>query len=403
VQQATLPRKREAVAAACAWQLIAVAFPASPSLLVHPMSPAATSKTFEVRKDDWQVTRVVTEELDTDLRENEVLLRVDRLALTANNISYAATGDRLGYWGFFPAEEGWGRIPAMGWGEVQASAHPDVAVGERVWGWFPFSTHLKILAGKVGPSRIVDVSPHRSEYAPVYAQFDRASANPLYDADREDHDSLLRGLFMTSWLVEDFLTVNEGFGASTCLVTSASSKTSIALAYCLKQRGVMECIGLTSPGNLDFCRKLGVYDKVIAYDDVTSLDSARPAVLVDMAGNAGVVAAIHHHFGDELKHSCRIGTTHHRERGSVKNLPGARPEFFFAPTHVKQRSKELGGAELMARFARAYVGFRTFSETWLVIQQTGGADRLDDVYQSVLAGTSNPTTGQVVSMWSREG
>jgi NADPH:quinone reductase-like Zn-dependent oxidoreductase len=363
------------------------------------MSSVATMKTFEVRKDDWAATRVVEEPLDSALSSGDVLFRVDRLALTANNISYAATGDSLGYWGFFPAEEGWGRIPAMGWGEVVASAHPDVTVGERVWGWFPFSTHLKIAAGNVSPSRIVDVSPHRAEYAPVYAQFDRANANPLYDPDREDQDSLLRGLFMTSWLVEDFLDVNDSFGASSCLVTSASSNTSIALAYCLHKRGKLECVGITSAGNADFCRNLGFYDKVLTYEEVGNLDSDRPAVLVDMAGNAGVVAAIHHHYGDKLGHSCRIGTTHLAERGSVRNLPGPRPEFFFAPTHVKQRSKELGAVELMVRTGKAYAGFRESSDAWLTVQKTCGPGQLDSIYQSVLAGTSDPASGQVVSMW----
>ena len=81
--------------------------------------------------------------------------------------------------------------------------------GERVWGFFPLSTHLKIRAGKVSASGFCDVSPHREGLAPVYAQFDRASANPFYDVAREDQDSLLRGLFLTSWLVEDFLQVNE--------------------------------------------------------------------------------------------------------------------------------------------------------------------------------------------------
>ena len=89
--------------------------------------------TLEVRKDNWSETRVVEATSAAKLAENEVLFKVDRLALTANNISYAGTGDSLGYWGFFPAEEGWGRIPAMGWGEVVASAHPEVPLGERVW------------------------------------------------------------------------------------------------------------------------------------------------------------------------------------------------------------------------------------------------------------------------------
>ncbi len=363
------------------------------------MTGDITIRTFEVRKNSWGESRVVEEKITGDLVENEVLFKVDRLALTANNISYAVTGDSLGYWGFFPAEEGWGRIPAMGWGEVIASAHPELSAGERVWGWFPFSTHLKITAGDVSPSKIVDVSPHRAEYAPVYAQFDRASANPIYEESREDQDSLLRGLFMTSWLVEDFLQVNDCFGANTCLITSASSKTSIALGHSVRRRGQLAGIGITSPGNVAFCESLGCYSKVLAYDDFAELDASRPAVVVDMAGSAKVLSDLHHHYGDNMKYSCCIGATHYEEAGAVEGLPGARPEFFFAPTHVKARSAELGPAELMMRMGVAYVDFRKFCDGWLNVVWNSGADAVAAAYQSVLAGQSDPATGQIITMW----
>jgi len=362
------------------------------------MTAEINSRTLEVQKDNWSETRVIEETLEKELAENDVLFRVERLALTANNISYAATGDSLGYWGFFPAEEGWGRIPAMGWGEVIASAHPDVPVGERVWGWFPYSTHLKVKAGNVSASRFTDVSPHRTAYAPVYAQFDRASANPIYEAGREDQDSLLRGLFTTSWLVEDFLKVNDFFGAEDCLITSASSKTSIALGYSVHGRGELRAIGVTSPGNVAFCESLGCYDKVITYDNVASLDSSRPVVMVDMAGSATVISDLHHHFGDNMKHSCRVGATHYEEAGPVEGLPGARPEFFFAPSHVKTRSAELGAGEFMASMGAAYANFRKFSDNWLKVERSYGPEAATGVYQSVLAGKTDPASGQVISL-----
>ncbi len=358
--------------------------------------------TLEVRRDDWSETRLVTEPLETDLAENEVLLRVDRLALTANNISYASSGDALGYWGFFPAESGWGRIPAMGWADVVASAHPDVPVGDRVWGFFPFGTHLKIQAGKVSDSQFHDVSAHRAEYAPAYSQFDRARANPIYEASREDQDSLLRGLFLTSWLVEDFIEVNESFGARACLITSASSKTSIALGHCVRQRGELASIGVTSPGNVAFCESLGCYDQVVTYDGLDSLDAGTPVVMVDMAGSAGVISNMHHHFGDNMKYSCRVGATHYEDMGPVSDLPGATPEFFFAPTHIQTRSKELGAGELMMRLGGAYVGFRQFCDGWLRVERTYGPDAVASVYQAVLAGRTDPATGQIISLWPGE-
>lgn len=354
--------------------------------------------TLEVRKDDWTQTRTVAEQFDDDLAENEVLLAVDRQALTANNISYASAGETLGYWKFFPAEDGWGRIPAMGWADVVTSRHPDVAVGERVWGFYPFTTHLKIIAGKVKPESFSDVSPHREGLAPVYAQFDRASANPIYEAAREDQDSLLRGLFMTSWLVEDFLEVNQFFSATSCLITSASSKTSIALAHCVKQRGVLASVAVTSAGNAAFCESLGCYDKVVTYDQASSLDAGETVVMVDMAGSASVLSDLHHHYGDNMKYSCRIGATHLEGFGPVEGLPGATPEFFFAPAHLQTRSKELGSAEFMMRMGGAYVGFRQYCDSWMKVEQATGPEAVEQAYQKVLAGRADPAVGQVISL-----
>jgi hypothetical protein len=290
----------------------------------------------------------------------------------------------------------------MGWGEVIASAHPDIEVGERVWGFFPMSTHLKILAGEQRADRFCDVSRHRASYAPVYAQFDRASANPLYEQAREDQDSLLRGLFMTSWLVDDFMAVNSSFGAQACLITSASSKTSIALGHCVRQRGALTSIGLTSPGNIAFCESLGCYDRVLSYDAVSSLDAAQPVVMVDMAGSSRVIGDVHHHFGDNMKYSCRVGATHYDEMGAVQGLPGATPEFFFAPQHIQSRSKTLGAVELMTRLGSAYAGFRRFCDGWLRVERNCGAEAVGRIYQQVLAGNVDPSSGQIISMWQEQ-
>jgi len=362
------------------------------------MSKSVTSSTLEVRKDDWGDTRVVTEELDPTLAEHEVLLKVDRQALTANNISYANTGDSLGYWRFFPAAEGWGRIPAMGWADVSASNHPQIAPGERVWGFFPISTHLKIIAGNVSAQSFSDLSPHREGLSPFYAQFDRAAASPLYDAAREDQDSLLRGLFMTSWLVEDFLQVNESFTATSCLITSASSKTSIALGHCVKQRGQLASVALTSAGNAAFCESLGCYDRVITYDKLATLDNAEPVVVVDMAGSTPVLSGLHHHYRDNMKYSCRIGATHQEGFGPMPEMPGATPEFFFAPAHLQSRSREMGAAEFSALQGGAYQEFRRFCDGWLRIERSYGPTDTEAVYQQVLAGRVDPASGQIVSM-----
>lgn len=354
--------------------------------------------TLEIDKYDWKRTRVHTQPLPQSLETNEVLLRIDSQALTANNITYAALGDTLGYWGFFPADAGWGRLPAMSWADVIRSNHPEIAEGERVWGSFPFSTHLKVVAGNATSASFFDVSPHRAEYAPLYAQIDRASANAIYDPAREEQDILLRGLFITSWLVEDFLEQKQYFDAESCLITSASSKTGIALAYSIKKRGKTASIGITSPRNIQFCQSLGCYDEVLSYADSNSLDASRPAVLVDMTGNPDLLRNVHTHYGNQLRYSCRVGETHHENKGPVNDLPGPRPIFFFAPGHFQSRSAEVGVEKFLMLPTLAFFDFRIFADEWLVIDRNHGPHAATLAYQKVLAGRVDPTHGQVISM-----
>jgi hypothetical protein len=68
----------------------------------------------EIDRKDYSHTRLRQEPLG-DLRPGQIRFRIERFALTANNVTYAIVGDMLGYWNFFPTKDGWGRVPVMGW------------------------------------------------------------------------------------------------------------------------------------------------------------------------------------------------------------------------------------------------------------------------------------------------
>ncbi len=144
---------------------------------------------------------------------------------------------------------------------------------------------------------------------------------------------------------------------SPIILTSASSKTSLALAFQLKQRPGVRVIGLTSERNVSFVEGVGFYDQVSSYADLETLDARSPVVMVDMAGNREVIRRLHQHFEDEMKYDCIIGTTHWERGGREEDLPGAKPQFFFAPTQIKKRSADWGPAGLMQRIGQAWIPF----------------------------------------------
>lgn len=357
-----------------------------------------TSCDFAVRRDAWDQVAFPTH-LIAAPSEGEILFRVDRFALTSNNISYAQTGDLLGYWKFFPAQEGWGRIPCFAFADVERSAHPDVKEGDRYFGYFPMSTHLLVRADRVQADSLVDASEHRRPLPAAYNRYTKVSADPIYRPEYEDAQMLLHPLFLTSFLVDDFLAENGFFGAPVCIVTSASSKTAIALAFLLRERELEAVIGLTSARNRAFVESLGFYDRVAAYDELDSLDATVPAVAIDMAGDRDLTRRLHQHFGDNMKYDCVVGATHWDRGGRDKDLPGATPQFFFAPTQIKKRSDEWGRPALSQRIGEAWLSFVTTTGQWLQVVRSYGKDQVAETYAKVVAGKSPPNEGQILSLW----
>lgn len=350
---------------------------------------------FLIAKDDLHSTRFV-ESQAPDLESGQALLSIEAFGLTSNNITYAMFGEAMSYWSFFPAEDGWGRMPVWGFAEVAASRAEGLEVGTRVFGYLPPSTHVLVTPARVRPEGFLDASAHRTRLPPAYNSYANVAHDPIYHAAHEDEQMLLRPLFFTSWLIDDFLDEAGAFGAETVVLSSASSKTSSGLAYLLSLREGIDVVGLTSARSADFARGLGVYDHVITYDELASLPQGR-AVFVDMAGDAQVRADVHAHYGAELAHSAVVGATHHDQMGAVPDgLPGPRPTFFFAPDRVTKRSAEWGADGLQGRLAASWKPYVSWVEGWLEVVQGTGPEALESAYRDLLDGRIDPARAHVL-------
>lgn len=351
----------------------------------------------EIDRSDITNRRMTATDAPVDAADGTVVLRLEKFALTSNNISYAVSGDFLDYWGFFPAAAGWGRLPAMGFGVVTSSAVPGVAIGSRWFGFYPVGDH-HVVEAVVRGGGFFDNAAHREKHAPAYRQFD--PADPSRTDEDESYYLLLRGLFVTSHLCEDFLRDNSMFGAAQVIITSASSKTSLALAHEVRANGSARTVGLTSETNLAFVESTGLYDEVVTYDAIESMEQV-PSVVVDMAGNAAVLRRVHERFGDALAHSCRVGATHWREsQGPAGDtpMPGPKPAFFFAPSQLVKRGKEWGRDVLNSRMESALAVFSADARRWLTVHEGRGADAVLDVYDQLVNGTVDPAAGHVLSI-----
>jgi hypothetical protein len=260
------------------------------------------------------------------------------------------------------------------------------------------STELVVRPGRVDVRGFTDVAPHREPLPSVYNRYSLVESELIYSPDREPQQMLLWPLFVTSFVVEDFLGDHGMFGATQAVISSASAKTSIAAAFLLADRQNIELIGLTSPSHLEFVRGLDCYQRVVPYEEVASLPMA-DACFIDVAGRRDVTLAVHTHFGDRLRYSMVVGDTHwdHRSEPAAP-LPGPKPAFLFAPDQITKRRREWGRDGFERAVADRWNRFAPWTDTWLLLHHATGAAEVESAYRDLLEGRVDPRVGDVCTL-----
>lgn len=345
------------------------------------------------------------------LADGEVRLAIEHFALTANNITYAVFGEAMKYWQFFPTDDpAWGCVPVWGFANVDESRVVGIEVGQRVYGYLPMGSHLVVQPSSISARGFTDGAVRRRDLPIVYNQMSWCAGDASYRSDREGQQAILKPLFTTSFLIDDFLAQADFFGARQIWLSSASSKTAYGTAFCLSRRRgstpPLRVEGLTSPANIEFTRALGCYDEVRSYENLDALDLQTPAVFIDFAGNATVRRKVHQSLGDHLQYSCSVGGTHWEGLGNGQGLTGPRPVMFFAPAQLKKRlapPPDGWGAEgLQRQMNEAWQAFMQpvceATPPWLVIEHGEGAPAVERAYLELLEGRADARRGLMLRL-----
>ena len=364
---------------------------------------------FQTFKSDLTKSRIV--ETDpaaalANLKNGDVLVRIERFAFTANNVTYGAAGDTIGYWNFFPATDNesgeWGCLPVWGFADITASKVEGLEIGERLFGYFPPADFLTLSPVKLSPQRFMDGAAHRADLPPVYNNHLRMSGEENYDGAMDDIRSLLFPLHVTSFCLCDALQDANYYDAAQVIIASASSKTALGLAQGLAAEATAPpSIGLTSSGNVAFVKSLGCYDQVLSYDELDKIDASKASVMVDMSGNRTVLGTVHGALGDNMIQCINVGMTHWEDFDGeqdpiAKQIITQRSGFFFAPGHIQKRIGDWGQDGYNAR-TDAFMATRADqSKNWMRVEHVSGFADFSAVYNDVVIGKMNPDEGLVV-------
>jgi hypothetical protein len=356
---------------------------------------------FLVRRDDPRAFRIdAGEPARSDVAAGTVQFEVERFGLTANNLTYAVFADRWRYWDFFSAPQGWGRVPVWGFGRVHASGVDGVAAGDRFYGYWPMSSRvtLQVAAGAGG---LVESSAARASLPAVYNRYLRALPQTGFPPEHDDAAAVVRPLFLTGWLIADSLAGVAWHGADVAVLTSASSRTACCTASAIRDHDDPPfLIGLTSASRVASTAGLGLYDEVLAYDQVDALPRDRGIVLVDIAGNSRIRAGIHQMTRDVLRASIMVGATHWTRAGfDGSGLPGPEPVLFFAPSVAGERAAALGPTAFARLIGAAWSTFAVARVPELIeVRHAAGVDALAKAYASFVEGNVDPREGLVFTL-----
>jgi hypothetical protein len=260
------------------------------------------------------------------------------------------------------------------------------------------STHLVVIPDRIKPGGFIDGASHRADLPTVYQRYTRLatkSANP----GSEDQQALWRPLFMTSFGAADFVADRGVFGAERIVVSSASSKTALGIAFLLGRdlEGV-GLDGLTSARNVPFTERTGYYDRVLEYGDWHELSADMPLLFVDVAGDDRLLSELRRRMGERLRRTVVVGATHWEQRAAGTPGGGDDTEFFFLPPWMEKRRSEWGGGEFARRYDNAWGAFLPTVERWMQIHHHRGRNDVEAVYRRTLEGDVDPAVGQILSL-----
>merc|ERR1719229_2117635 len=123
------------------------------------------------------------------------------------------------------------------------------------------------------------------------------------------------------------------------LISCASAKTSMAIAYCLRMRDMRYVVGLTSKEHLDFVKSTDLYHEVFTYDEVESLPNNRTIVYMDFKCDGELRQKITLRMGTNLMYNMVIGPAVFQKKNKDQVFEKRAREVLFDESSWRERRR----------------------------------------------------------------
>lgn len=377
-------------------------------------------------------TVILRDELPA-LKKGEVRFTVDKFGLSTNNLFYAQMGEApfLKFFHVYPLEDHRDlvNVPAWGLGTIVASENPEFNVGERYRGFFHMTNVVQMKA-KRSSDGLVAIGGNRDKLNKAYNRFVRVSDGPTSPftgvGSKPDLAMVAAPGVLSGFIIYELLKMKNYYGGNSVVLTSASSKLSLATAVCLQEArvngSVKSVIGYTSVANAEFVQSTGLFDDVLTYDQTLPSNEGFQFVMIDVAGDA----AIFQRNKKQLKKALAVGGTHSSAKASTftafgplglaKMLSGIvapksvanwidgklnpKLELFFTPSVMATLVEKFGKKEFerMGDIALNKFVVTAIDSGWITVVRGDEPEAIQESYERIFRGQLPPSEAVILSL-----
>jgi hypothetical protein len=346
-----------------------------------------------------------------ELDEGKVLMRVDKFGFSHMSLGYLMKGFTrtfAGYHNFYKSSQGdnFYRSACWGYATVVESAHPKVAVGTRLYGLVPPSKYevqsvSGFIKGSKGEPSIVEMEmgenvPYNMRRFQEMEVVEGNNDDPVV----EDWRIVVKEIYTMAFYMDEQLLVETGM-INSVIISCASSKTALALAYCLRMREMRYVVGFTSKEHLDFVKSTGLYHDVFCYDDVDKLPTDHTVVYMDFKCDGELRQRITLKMGTNLMYNMVVGPAAFQKRQKDQIFEKRARQVLFDEATWRERRRMVAEVTKTGRNEKLKYSYKSFVERmkqYIKLRHTNGAGALTKMYDNVYSNTASPSEAFVCSL-----
>merc|ERR1712217_1001029 len=227
-----------------------------------------------------------------------------------------------------------------------------------------------------------------------------ANSDPVFD----DWKMVAKEIYTMAFYMDENLLVDTGM-INSVIISCASSKTALAIAYCLKMREMKYVFGLTSQTHLDFCKSTDLYDDVFTYDNVDSLPNNHTIVYMDIRCDGQLRQEITLRMGTNLMYNMVIGPAVFQRKVKDQVFEKRAREILFDEASWRDRRRQVAEVTKTGRNEKLKDSFPSFVERLkrhVKLKHLSGADAFVQMYDRVYSNSVSPTEAFVCSLHDGE-